>query len=297
MKIFATTEFHERFLKPLSRVDPKIEIGEAKAERYKNGELHVLIASNVSDENCIIVGSAAPPDEQLIRLCMFANALKNSGAKTVCAFLPYLGYGRQDKPKPNEAHGVELIGAMLKLAGIDKIVTFDVHSKLDESLIGLPLVSLSSAQIFVDEIKEFGWDEFVVVAPDEGAIERAKSFAGLMSAPVVHFVKKRFDGVSQLELVGNALPRAVIVDDIIDTGSTLVSACDALRAKGVSEILVVATHGLFSSKIWEQAFVTGVVKIVTSDSTPQAVAQRHEQVKITSLAPVVSGVIKEVGRL
>lgn len=285
MIVFATTKYHERFMQ---RLEGSVDLGECQVRRFSDGEMRVEIMSDVRDQDCLVIGSTAPPDEQLLALTSTADALKRNGAKLVRAFLPYLGYGRQDKPQPGESGGIALIGELLKTAGIDEVITIDTHSHLDAELIGLPLISISSAALFAPPVIALEtWQDATVVAPDEGATSRAQEFASRIgsSHPPTHMVKLRTNGVKHLELVGSVSEKVILIDDILDTGTTLVSACELLKSKGVKEIMVIATHGIFTGDVWRQLFSLGVSQLLVSDSQPQALEQDHPAVQVITIQP------------
>lgn len=284
MIIFPASDFYKRFTKPLSK-HPGVKIGNSEIERFSNHELYARALTKVDGSDCLIVGSLAPPDKQLMGLCMLADALKHAGASSVSVFSPYLGYGRQDKFQPNESRGIQLVGSWIVASGINKLITVDAHSVHDQDLIGLSLVSLSPASIFTPEIRKLGWRQFTVVAPDEGAINRAENLADSLgqNVPIAHFVKQRTNEVMHLKLVGEVSPKVIIVDDILDTGKTLISACTELQNRGVKEIAVAVTHGLFTGHDWKRIFQLGVMVLMVSDSTPEAVEESEHDFHIKLL--------------
>jgi ribose-phosphate pyrophosphokinase len=295
MIVFATPIYFRRFIKSLRVRYPDIVVGEFEFSRFGNGELHARVYDNVSGQDCIIISTLAPPDEQLLSLLMLANALKRSGANSIKAFLPYLSYARQDKFNRGESGGIALVGSLLKSSGIDEVITIDVHSELDKQLIGLPLTSLSSAQLFNSAIQKLEWNDITIVAPDEGAINRAQRVAAMINSTrsVAHLVKKHDDGIMHLNLIGDVSKRVVIVDDIIDSGQTLVSACNILRDREVQEIAIVVTHGLFTGDAWTQLFELGVKTLVVSDSCPEVVKQKHQNIQVISITPLLPAVMPE----
>ena len=296
MKVFAASDYYKRFVRPLCKSSPDTVAGKSEVMRFPNGEMHAIVYEDVDGEDCLIIGSVAPPDEQLLALLTVASALKRGGAMSVNAFLPYLGYGRQDKFSEGESGGIALIGSLLKAAGVDEVITIDTHSDLDGHLIGLPLISLSPAQLFISVISQLGWDDITIVAPDQGAKGRAQKVASLIHTkfPLAYLVKQRTNGIFHFELVGKVSSRVVIVDDIIDSGRTLVSACNVLREHGVQEIIVAVTHGLFTNEAWKRMFGLGVKTIFVSDSCPEALAQNHPGVQVIPLAPLLPTILPAV---
>lgn len=293
MIVFATPTYYRRFIRPLRAENPDIAVGNCEVLRFLNGERHVRIYDDVSGQDCLVISSIAPPDEQLLTLLMITDALKRGGARSVRVFLPYLGYARQDKFEPGESGGIALIGSLIKAAGVDKVITIDAHSKLDQKLIGLPFTSLSPSSLFIPAIQSLDWGDVTVVAPDEGAIARAQATADSLgiTRPVAHLVKKHVDGIMHLSLIGEVSKHIIIIDDIIDSGRTLVSACNVLREKGVQEIAIAVTHGLFTNGAWKRLFGLGVKALFVSDSCPEATAQKHPSVHVISLKTLLPAIL------
>lgn len=293
MIVFAPLAYYESFARFISAEFPNAVVGSCDIGRFPNGEMHVRIHEDVSNQDCLVIGSLAPPDEQLLGLLMLIDTLAQGGAHLVRVFLPYLGYGRQDKFEPGESRGIALMGALLRASGADEVTTIDVHSKLDQKLIGLPLTSLSPSSLFTPAVQGLGWDDITIVAPDEGAIARAQAMADSLGAvrPVAHLAKKHVDGIVHLSLVGEVSERVVIIDDIIDSGRTLISACNVLREKGVKEIVIVVTHGLFTGTAWQRLFDLGVKVLLVSDSCPEALRQKHPDVQVISFSPLLPAIL------
>ncbi len=283
MIVFAAQDYYKKIL-PL-----QLKTGGCEVGHFLNGEIYATINNPVIGRDCLIIGSIAPPAEQFLEVVMLASALNRSGAKTIQAFLPYLSYSRQDKLETFASAGIMTIGALLKTSGISKITSVDVHSELDKKILGLPLKSVSPASLFAPEIKKLGWEDAVVVAPDEGAIERANALAliaGYHNA-VAHFTKERHDNIVHKSLVGEVGKRVILVDDILDSGQTLLSACKILHSKGTREIAIVVTHGIFQGQKWRLLFDLGVKKILVSDSCPEVAKINLPAVKVISLKPLV----------
>lgn len=296
MIIFALSTYYERFIKPICEENPASVVGDSEISRYPSGELHVIIHSDVNDKDCFIIGSIAPPDENIITLLMMTDALKRSGARSVQVFLPYLGYSRQDKFGQHESSGIALIGSLLKNVGVDEIITIDTHSDMDKKLIGLPFKSVPSSSLFISAIKELGWGDITIVAPDEGARVRAQAVSDLLGLkkPIAYMIKKHDDeNIVHLDLIGKVGLKAIIIDDIIDGGRTVVSAYDLLIENGVKEVAVVATHGLFTDGAWNQLTELGIKSIFVSDSCPEVFRQANPIVHIVSLDNVIPMIMTE----
>jgi ribose-phosphate pyrophosphokinase len=270
------------------------EIERVVVGRFPNGELHVEVPERVEGRHCIVIGSISPPAGNLERLTLAAHALRRAGAQRVTAMLPYLAYARQDRAACTESLGLAWVGELLRASGVNEVVCVDVHSADAGDLLGLPLTSLSPAGLLAAALPPFWCQEATFVAPDEGAVDRCLALGRAVGTdrPIVWARKRRTSaGVEHRGLVGSPTRRALVVDDILDTGATLVSCCRQLREAGVRQIGVVATHGLFTGDCWRALLSLGVQQIWITDT----VLSRHcpgqaQVVPVAALfAPVLEG--------
>lgn len=273
------------------RTAASVRKGRFVVGRYDNQELNTCVEGAVSGERCVILGTIAPPDESLLSVTLLAQTLKKEGADGITALLPYLAYSRQDKDKPGESLGTAWVGALLKSSGIDLVLTVDVHSERDKQLFPVPLVSLSTDTLFAEAIQRHGLKDATVVAPDNGAIgrcEAVKRAAGMPTGGTPYFEKTRTErGIVHHGPVGRVGERAVIVDDMIDTGRTLVSACSKLRATDVREIYVFVTHGLFTGTSWTRLWSLGVKRIFCTDTVPLRPEIDATNIVVLPIAPII----------
>jgi ribose-phosphate pyrophosphokinase len=269
-----------------------VQAGRFTVGRYDNQELHASVEGSVSGEHCVILGTIAPPDECLLSVMLLAQTLKKEGADKITAVLPYLAYSRQDKDKSGESLGTAWVGALLKSSGIDQVLTVDVHSERDKQLFPIPLISLSTAILFADVIQKHRLTDATIVAPDNGAIgrcEAVKRAAGMPIGETPYFEKKRTEkGIIVHGPVGTVGAKAVIVDDMIDTGGTLVSACEKLMAAGVQEIYILVTHGLFTGSSWPRLWSLAVRRIFCTDTVPLRSGIEAANVTVLSVVPLIS---------
>ena len=288
MIFYGVTEYDRQLIHLLAQ-HKRIRIGNFIAFRYLDYEISLHVEDDVAGEDCVIVGSTAPPLNQLFTLLVLADALKKGGASYVQVFVPYMGYSRQDNNPMGEWSGMELIGKLLRSAGIDSIITIDIHSRLDDKLINMPVINLFPAKIFSPQINRLGWKDYCIIAPDEGAKRRARVLAKDLGVtrPVAYMIKHRSDGIIHSELIGNICNRVIVVDDILDSGKTLVSACNLLKQQGVQEIAVVVTHGLFNNIAWRRLFALNVVAVFVSNSTPNTLRQHHPRLHQVSILPLL----------
>ncbi|MGA2882275.1 MAG: ribose-phosphate diphosphokinase [Bryobacteraceae bacterium] len=267
-------------------------LGRFRVGRFENGELHLGLQTLVRNENCFVLGSISPPDEQLLSVLLLAHTLKKEGARRVTAILPYLAYTRDDKDKPGESLATAWAGALAQASGVDEVITVDVHSERAKGLFPISVRSLSPATLFAEELKRCGLSGATIVAPDEGAIGRCEAVqkaAGTGSGKIPYFEKQRTAaGITHTGLIGAVGRQAVIVDDILDTGGTLLSACEKLRESGVEEITVMVTHGLFTGERWKQLRRLGVKRIFCTDSVPLAAGVCGDDIERLKVTPLLA---------
>jgi ribose-phosphate pyrophosphokinase len=263
--------------------------GDFTRARFPNEELVLNIGSQVAGSDCFVVGSVGPPDSNILDLTLLAYTLKSVGADSVVAVLPYLGYARQDRAHPTRAAGIGWVGKLLASAGVHSVVSIEIHSDKAVSLFPVPIISLSPAEMLARCTADLVDAETTVVAPDEGAIIRAKEYAVAAEIKhVVHFEKERIDGVVHRRLVGEVTKKAVIVDDILDTGSTLVSAAQQLVARGVEDIQCVVAHALFTGDGWRGLSALNVRGITCLDTVPAARETHDPDIRVIPCAPLIA---------
>lgn len=260
--------------------------GEFNVGRFENGEIFVRVLTEVRHDHCVLLGSLTPPHERLLSFLLLAHTLKKEGCHKISALLPYLAYTRQDKDKRGESLAASWIGALLSASGIDEVLTVDLHSQRDQQLFPIPLISSFPTELFASAIRRFGLTDATVVAPDNGAIPRCKDVNEALLRPaaaIPYFEKLRHEsGIKHTRLFGVVGRRALIIDDMLDTGGTLISACRQLVEAGTREIFIVVTHGLFTGTDWKRLWSLNVQRIFCTDTIPALPAIREEQ-RITIL--------------
>ncbi len=285
--------FAERLIK-----GTKIETGNFSINRFPNKELYILVNSKVQNIDCLVVGTLAPPDENLISLILLCHSLKKEGAKKIKLILPYIAYTRQDKAKPAESFATALIGDIFKVSGIDEIVTLDVHSPKVSELFPIPLISLSPVQIFVEQIKKSHLQDSTLVAPDKNALARVQEIIKLLNLKdsTAYLDKQRtLNGVKHLAFHGEVKSKAIIIDDMLDTGETLISCSEQLIQAGVKEIVIMVTHGLFTGEKWKKLWELKVRNIYCLD-TVLPLQIKDKRVIILSSIPLLKEEIHEKPR-
>ncbi len=272
-----------------------IRMGQFSIDRFPNQELHAIVQTDVVNEDCVILGSITPPDERLLSTLLLSHTLRKEGAGKITALLPYLAYARDDKQKEGKSIATAWVGALFQASGVDEVVTVDVHSTQAQHLFPMPLVSLSPAGLFAQEIARLSLLDATIVAPDEGARDRCQAVAraaGMKEEITVLKKRRTEEGIIHGSISGTVGKQAVIVDDILDTGGTLVSCGEQLRLLGVQDITILVTHGLFTGEHWHKLWSLGVQRICCTDTLPQLPEHPSENMRMLSVLPLLCAYLK-----
>jgi ribose-phosphate pyrophosphokinase len=223
------------------------------------------------------------------------DAAKNAGAHRIVVIAPYLGYMRQDKiHAPGEAHGASLIGKLLSAAGTDELIVCDPHVKDLQLLFNFPAKQVSSYPVFRKYVENLRLDDMCFVAPDTRALEAAKLYANYFRAKLVSCLKIRNapNQVKAIKVVGNVENlHAILIDDIIDTGHTLVAAAEQLKKEGARSVRALCTHPVLSGSASERLMSSALEEIVVTNTIP--LKQVSEKVKVLDVAPLILKAINE----
>ncbi|HEY3379773.1 MAG TPA: ribose-phosphate diphosphokinase [Armatimonadota bacterium] len=269
--------------------------GHWHAERFPNGEWQIHVEHDVRGEPCLVLAAISPPDSDLLTTLLLCHTLKKEGAAQVIAFFPYLAYMRQDKDEPGRSQATAWVGRLLGASGLDDMVTVDVHSARAGQLLTIPVRSLSPAPLWAAEIRRLGWQDATLVAPDGGAVSRCEDVrrAAAMSMPIAVFAKQRTPEGVRSTFQGSVGKRAVVVDDILDTGGTLLACCSGLLRAGAQEIIILVTHGLFTGVAWQRLWTLGVKGLYCTTTLPLPAQASSSPIKQISIFPLCEEFFRE----
>lgn len=273
-----------------------VRLGSCEITRFADGEVQVEIHESVRGDSVFVIQSACPPvNQNYMELFIMLDALKRASAKEVTAVLPYYGYARQDrKVAPRAPISAKCMADLLTTAGATRVVCVDLHAAQIQGFFNCPVDHLFAIPTLALEWKRRygGGDDFVVVSPDAGGVERARAFAKKIDCSMA-IIDKRRSGPNEakaLNLIGDVTDKtAIIVDDMIDTAGTLTQAVDSLLNNGAKRVFAVATHALFSGPAVGRLTESGVEKVLVTDTIPlseEAVA--CGKMEVISMAPVVA---------
>lgn len=246
-----------------------MQLGLVELKRFSDGEIWVKYLENIRGSDVFIIQSTNPPAENLLELLIMVDAAKRASANRITAVIPYFGYSRQDrKDQPRVSITAKLVANLITIAGADRVMTMDLHAAQIQGFFDIPFDHLYGSSIFsglFNDIKE----NLVVVSPDVGGIKIARSYAKRLNASLVVIDKRRpKQNLSEVvHIIGSVKDKDVlIVDDLIDTAGTFVSAIEALKKEGARDIYGAVTHPLFSGPAIERIRSSQITKLLVSDT-------------------------------
>jgi ribose-phosphate pyrophosphokinase len=275
----------------------ELESGLARAEvnLWKNGETRVKIEENVRGSDVFIIQPTSDPvDHHIMELLLMLDALKRASAARVTAVIPYYGYAKQEKKTSGrEPISAKLVADILTTAGANRVLTVDLHAPAIEGFFDIPVDHLRATPLLARAFRRVIHDDIVVVSPDAGGVARAQDFRIRVGGSLAIISKQhpRPDATETLDMVGDVDGKvAVIVDDMVSTGGTLVQAARMLAERGAKEVHVAATHGIFAGDAIEQIDVSNIDRIFITDTIPMSPAA-ISRVEVVSIAPLVAEAI------
>lgn len=293
-KIFAgssSVEFAQEVCKTLD-----VPLAKADVKRFSDGEISVQIAESVRGRDVFIVQSTgAPSNDNLMELLIMTDALRRSSANSITAVVPYYGYARQDrKAAPRVPITARLVADLYETAGIDRVVTIDLHAGQIQGFFNIPVDNLYGSIIFKEYIQAKKLSNPMIASPDIGGVARARYFAQLLGLEMV-IVDKRREKANEAEvmnIIGDVQGKdIIIIDDMVDTAGTMVKAAAALKAKGATSVMACATHGVLSGKAYANLDSDALDELCISNTL---VTKPHDKIKVLTVAPLFAEVIRRV---
>ncbi|HWK00303.1 MAG TPA: ribose-phosphate pyrophosphokinase [Xanthobacteraceae bacterium] len=264
----------------------------AVVRRFADMEIFVEIQENVRGRDVFVVQSTSfPANDHLMELLIIIDALKRASARRITAAIPYFGYARQDrKPGPRTPISAKLVANLITHAGADRVLTLDLHAGQIQGFFDIPTDNLYASPVMVRDIKERNLKDVTVVSPDVGGVVRARGLAKRIDAPLAIIDKRRErPGESEvMNVIGEVAGQTcILIDDIVDSGGTLVNAADALLEKGAKEVYAYLTHGVLSGGAVSRVTSSRLKELVITDSIQptEAVRDAHN-IRILSIAPL-----------
>jgi ribose-phosphate pyrophosphokinase len=277
-----------------------LELGQIKLKRFSDGEINLQLLENVRGADCFVVQPTCSPVEfHLMEILCMMDALKRSSAERITAVLPYYGYGRQDrKDKPRVPISAKLVASLLETAGADRIMALDLHAAQIQGFFDVPVDHLFFRPVMIDYFKPQNVEDLTVVSPDAGGVERARSVAKRLNAPLAIIDKRREEAnvAEVMNVIGDVSGQnCLIVDDLIDTAGTLVRGSEALLEYGAKSVSACATHAVLSGQAVEKIAASCIKEVVFSNSIPLSdEAERCGKIRQLSVAPLLARAVQSI---
>jgi len=277
----------------------RLPLGNWKLTRFADGEIYVQILENVRGTDVFVIQpTCSPVNEHLMELLLAVDALKRSSAARITAVIPYYGYARQDrKDKPRVPISAKLVADLLQAAGVDRILTMDLHAPAIQGYFDRPVDHLLAAPVLLDWIDQQRYENLTIVSPDAGGVERARFYAKRLKASLVIIDKRRVEAnvAETMNVIGEVADRTcVIVDDMVDTAGTLVGSVKALKENGAGSVVACFTHAVLSGPAMERLAEAELEKVVVTDTIPLAEKAREPKLTVLSVASLLGEAIARI---
>ncbi|MGH3049271.1 MAG: ribose-phosphate diphosphokinase [Gaiellaceae bacterium] len=276
------------------------ELGAVELKNFADGESYVRFAESVRGADMFIVQTARPVDQGLVELLIMANAAKLASAKRITAVIPWFFYARQDKKsRPREPITAKLVADMLQVAGVDRVLTMDLHAGQVQGFFNIPVDHMTAVPMFAQHIRDLlGPDvERVAVAPDTGRAKLAGKFAEMIGGDLVVLNKERpaHNEARVTAVIGDVEGKvAVMTDDIIDTAGTLCAGAEALKEAGASRVIACGTHALFNGPAFERIEQSVLDHVIVTDTVPIDELAKPDKVEVLSISGILAETIQNV---
>ncbi len=294
IKIFTGTQ--TRYLAEKISACSGLELGHINLIHFSDGEFATAYEETIRGAHVFLIQSTFPPTDNLFELLMMIDAAKRASAKNIVAVIPYFGFARQDrKDQPRVSIGAKLVADMLMAAGVDRVITMDLHADQIQGFFNIPVDHLYASSIFVPYIKEIGLDNLVIASPDVGGSKRANAYAKFLNTPMVicHKYRSKINEVEEMRIIGDVEGKNVIVlDDMIDTAGTICKAAEMMIEEGALSVRGVATHAVLSGPAYERIEKSQLTELIVTDSIP--LKKESSKIKVLSVAKLFSDTLGKV---
>ncbi|MCS7231540.1 MAG: ribose-phosphate pyrophosphokinase [Elusimicrobiota bacterium] len=293
----ANKELYKEIVDNLGIPEGKIYVG-----RFADGEVEVKIEENIRGKDCFVVQPTCPPvNENLMELLVIIDALKRASAARITAVIPYFGYARQDrKAEPRVPITSKLVANLIVAAGTNRVLTIDLHAGQIQGFFDIPVDHLYATPVFLDYLNNHpdfkNRDNVVVVSPDAGGVERARAFAKRLNSSLA-IVDKRRPSPNQAEvlnIIGDVKNKiAIVFDDIIDTGGTMIKVVERLKKEGAEKVYAVCTHAVLSMGAEKKIENSFVEKLLVTNTIPLG-SKKNEKIEVLSVGKLLAEAIRRI---
>lgn len=273
------------------------KLGKVNVEHFSDGEYAAEFEDSVRGQSVYLIQSTCPSADNLMELLLMIDAAKRASAYKIIAVIPYFGWARQDrKDKARVSIGAKLIADMLQVAGVDRVITIDLHAGQIQGFFNIPVDHLYGFNTFADYIESLHLDNLIIASPDEGGSKRAAKLAAKLNAPMVMCYKHRekANEIAEMRILGNVRGKnVVIIDDICDTAGTLTRAANMMKENGAVSVRAVVSHGIMSGEACQRVTDSALEELVFTDSLPFD-TNKCPKVHILSVAKAFADTIRAI---
>ncbi|MCH7528737.1 MAG: ribose-phosphate pyrophosphokinase [Candidatus Marinimicrobia bacterium] len=277
-----------------------IPLGPRTIKNFSDGEIYVKFEENIRNEDVFIIQSTNPPADYIIELLLMLDAARRASAGSVTAVIPYYGYARQDrKDKPRVPISARLFLDTFEAVGASRVITMDLHSPQIQGFVNIPFDHLYSRLVLLERLKKLGWnsENGIVLSPDMGSARMGQAYARYLDLGFALIDKRRpaHNRAEVVHLIGNLKDKhVIIIDDMIDTAGTIVSAAESAMEHGAKSITAVATHGLFSKPATERLMAASIDKVIVTDTIDVQAQGLESKLEIVSVAKIFAASIQRI---
>ena len=272
-------------------------LGKLVVTHFSDGEFAVSFEESIRGNDVFLVQSTFPNSDNLMELLLMIDAAKRASAKSIIAVIPYFGWARQDrKDKPRVSLGAKLVADLLRVAGIDRLITMDLHADQIQGFFDIPVDHLYASAIFVPYIESLHLDHLAVATPDVGGSKRASTYSKFLDVPLVlcHKTREKANVVGTMQIIGDVKGKNVILmDDMVDTAGTITKAADVMKEAGALSVRAIASHAVMSGPASERIMRSQLEEMVFTDSIPFD-REKCPKVKQLSIADLFAETIRRV---
>lgn len=269
------------------------ELGNVKFASFSDGEFQISYEESIRGNDVFIIQSTMPPADNLMELLLLIDAARRASARKIIAVLPYFGFARQDrKDKPRVAIGAKLVANLLTAAGVDRVMTMDLHADQIQGFFEVPVDHLFASSIFLPYLETLDQTNLIMAAPDTGGTKRANSYAKHLNLDLAICYKQRkvANQIENMTVIGEVEGKDVmLVDDIIDTAGTLTKASDMMMDKGANSVRAICTHAVLSGPAYDRLEKSSLRELIVTDTIP--LKKEHEKIKVLTVADLFADVI------
>ncbi len=272
------------------------ELGQMNIQHFADGEFAVSFEESIRGYQVYLVQSTFPTSDNLMELLLMVDAAKRASAKSIIAVIPYFGWARQDrKDKPRVSIGAKLIADLLSAAGINRLITMDLHADQIQGFFNVPVDHLYASSVFIPYIESLQLDNMVIATPDVGGSKRASTYAKYLNAPLVLCHKQRLKAneVAEMTVIGDVEGKDVIlIDDMVDTAGTITKAANLMISRGAKSVRAIASHAVMSDPASTRVQDSNLTEMIFTDSIPYT--KKCDKVHILSIADLFADTIRRV---